>query len=288
MEEKKCTQFISDKHNLEKCRLKKLRESRLIFTTNKKQSIDLQTLTSNQNSNYKLIHSKKVNIKEKIYHDLYDNDKIMIKLMNKPEDILKKENGLYRGIAKYRDYRSGLRRDHSTNLENVIGAHGPQKASLHIRNSVSFDYQPGICKDYKETGYCGYGDACKFMHDRSDYKFGWQIEKEYQESIKKKIKENSNNSFFPQPVESKTDHFLKDGSLPLVCLICRRPWDENSNPVKTNCKHYFHETCALKNSKLNGRCFFCGEPTKGIYNSAVEIIRNARKYHEQNLILKIF
>lgn len=24
-----------------------------------------------------------------------------------------------------------------------------------------FDYQPDICKDYKETGRCGYGDSCK-------------------------------------------------------------------------------------------------------------------------------
>ena len=32
-----------------------------------------------------------------------------------------------------------------------------------------------ICKDYKETGYCSFGDSCKFIHDRSDYKSGWEI-----------------------------------------------------------------------------------------------------------------
>ena len=41
-----------------------------------------------------------------------------------------------------------------------------------------WDYAPDICKDYKETGFCGFGDSCKFMHDRSDYKFGWQLERE--------------------------------------------------------------------------------------------------------------
>jgi hypothetical protein len=43
------------------------------------------------------------------------------------------------------------------------------------------DYQPDICKDYKETGYCGFGDSCKFMHDRGDYKSGWQLEREWKE-----------------------------------------------------------------------------------------------------------
>ena len=36
-------------------------------------------------------------------------------------------------------------------------------------------------KDYKETGFCGFGDSCKFIHDRSDYKMGWQIEREMKE-----------------------------------------------------------------------------------------------------------
>ena len=53
---------------------------------------------------------------------------------------------------------------------------GPVRAALNIRASVRWDYAPDICKDYKETGYCGYGDSCKYMHDRSDYKYGWQID----------------------------------------------------------------------------------------------------------------
>ena len=26
------------------------------------------------------------------------------------------------------------------------------------------------------SGFCGFGDSCKFMHDRGDYKHGWQLE----------------------------------------------------------------------------------------------------------------
>ena len=34
---------------------------------------------------------------------------------------------------------------------------GPKQASSNIRVTCRFDYQPDICKDYKQTGYCGYG-----------------------------------------------------------------------------------------------------------------------------------
>lgn len=46
--------------------------------------------------------------------------------------------------------------------------------------------QPDICKDYKETGFCGYGDNCKFLHDRGDYKSGWQLEREWDEKASQK------------------------------------------------------------------------------------------------------
>lgn len=71
----------------------------------------------------------------------------------------------------------GFRREHTIGAEKGTGIHGPLRANVHARVSVRFDYQPDVCKDYKETGFCGYGDACKFVHDRSDYKSGWEIER---------------------------------------------------------------------------------------------------------------
>ncbi|RZC69392.1 hypothetical protein C5167_034153 [Papaver somniferum] len=41
-----------------------------------------------------------------------------------------------------------------------------------------------ICNDYKDTGFYGLGDSCKFMHDGEDYKSGWQMEREREEAEK--------------------------------------------------------------------------------------------------------
>ena len=38
----------------------------------------------------------------------------------------------------------------------------------------------------KDTGFCGYGDNCKFMHDRGDYKTGWQLEREWESDQRRK------------------------------------------------------------------------------------------------------
>jgi RING finger protein 113A len=86
-------------------------------------------------------------------------------------------DGTYKGMNDYIDYRQGFRREHTIGNEKGSGTHGPLRASSNVRMTVRFDYQPDICKDYKETGFCGYGDACKFIHDRSDYKSGWELER---------------------------------------------------------------------------------------------------------------
>lgn len=61
--------------------------------------------------------------------------------------------------------------------ECTVAVHGPQRVSQFVRTTIRVDYQPDICKDYKETGFCSYGDTCKFLHDRGDYKQGWEIER---------------------------------------------------------------------------------------------------------------
>ena len=95
----------------------------------------------------------------------------------------------YRGMNSYIDYRAGFRKEHSIASEKGGGSHGPMRASANVRLTFIMDYKPDICKDYKETGYCGYGDACKFLHDRGDYKQGWQLDKEWE--LKEKLKKET-------------------------------------------------------------------------------------------------
>lgn len=55
----------------------------------------------------------------------------------------------------------------ATTSGNKSWTKGPLKAPGNLRATVRWDYQPDLCKDFKETGYCGFGDSCKFLHDRS-------------------------------------------------------------------------------------------------------------------------
>ena len=50
-----------------------------------------------------------------------------------------------------------------------------------VRETVSLDMEGLICKDYKETGYCTFGDTCKFIHDRSDYMNSAQLDAAWEE-----------------------------------------------------------------------------------------------------------
>lgn len=175
---------------------------------------------------------------------------------------------LYKGVHGYTDYKAGFRREQTISSEKAGGAHGPLRASAHIRVSARFDYQPDICKDYKETGYCGYGDACKFMHDRGDYKSGWQLEKEWDEAEKARKRNLAlgGNDEDEEDVDQTEDE--EDDELPFACFICREPFVD---PVVTKCKHYFCEHCALKHHARNKKCFVCNKPTMGTFNVAQEI-----------------
>ncbi|KAK1301366.1 Zinc finger CCCH domain-containing protein 1 [Acorus calamus] len=180
---------------------------------------------------------------------------------------------VYKGMHGYTDYKAGFRREQTVAAEKAGGAHGPLRASAHIRTSARFDYQPDICKDYKETGYCGFGDACKFMHDRGDYKSGWQLEKEWEEKEKAKkrriaMKEMDGGDDDEDGIDGGDDDDDDEDELPFACFICR---EEFEDPVVTKCKHYFCEHCALKHHAKNKKCFVCNKPTLGIFNTAHEI-----------------
>jgi RING finger protein 113A len=188
------------------------------------------------------------------------------------------DSKLYKGINGYTDHKAGFRQEHTISREKAGGAHGPLRASAHIRMSVRFDYQPDICKDYKETGYCGYGDSCKFMHDRGDYKSGWQMEREWDEAEKRRKERIVQGVADDNEVAGEAnEEDEEDDELPFACFICRQPF---TDPVVTSCKHYFCEHCALKHHARNKHCFVCNKPTNGVFNTAQDIVRKMKELKE--------
>lgn len=175
-------------------------------------------------------------------------------------------DGLYHGMAKYKDYRAGFRREDTAKAANK---YGPKRAPDNVRRTVLVDYQPDICKDYKETGYCGYGDSCKFLHDRGDYKLGWQLDRDWEEKMKRERE--------LAEVSEDEDQEEEEEPLPFACLMCRTPWKDFGSslgdPVVTRCGHFFCEHCALKHNATSKKCFVCNQPTSGVFNTAFEVLK---------------
>ena len=175
------------------------------------------------------------------------------------------EDKVYRGMNSYAKYIE--KKDTAAGSAAKMST-GPQRAPANIRATVRWDYAPDICKDYKETGFCGFGDSCKFMHDRSDYKFGWQLEREMQEGVYGQDDED----------EHKYEISSDDEDLPFKCFLCK---DSFKNPVVTKCIHYFCERCALDHYRKSQRCFACGKQTNGVFNPAKELIAKLDKMKQK-------
>ena len=131
------------------------------------------------------------------------------------------------------------------------------------------------CKDWMECGSCGYGDSCKFLHDRLDYKQGWQLDKEWEEAEKKKEEREREALQRRERGETVVDPTLSSKpQLPFACYICRQPF---TAPVVTACGHYFDEKCALlRFAKINSRCAICGKETHGSFTTAQELLQPSK------------
>ncbi|WVQ72990.1 pre-mRNA-splicing factor CWC24 [Cryptococcus sp. DSM 104548] len=163
--------------------------------------------------------------------------------LNEDGDI---DDGIYRGASNYLPTINKTRETLDKKMKS-----GPIKATSHVRTITLMDYQPDVCKDYKETGFCGYGDSCKFMHDRGDYLAGWQLDKMAEQG------------------QAQVEEEDEDEEVPFACLICRKPF---TVPVVTRCGHYFCMGCATKRFQKSPKCYACGAATQGIFNTAEKII----------------
>ncbi|CAH2302878.1 RING finger 113A [Pelobates cultripes] len=174
----------------------------------------------------------------------------------------REDDKIYRGIHNYQKFI----KPKDTSLGNASSGmvrKGPIRAPEHLRATVRWDYQPDICKDYKETGFCGFGDSCKFLHDRSDYKHGWQLERELEEG-----RYGAND-------EENYEVSSGDEDLPFKCFICRESFKQ---PVVTKCKHYFCERCALQHYRKSQRCYVCNTQTNGVFNPAKDLAAKLEKH----------
>jgi RING finger protein 113A len=132
------------------------------------------------------------------------------------------------------------------------------------------DYNPERCKDWYETGRCNFGDSCVFIHDRSDYKSGWQLDQEFEEEQKRKQLRLMGHDVEDGEENYEIHSQEEGGEDAVVCRICESLF---TDPVGTQCGHYFCERCALQHYSSSAKCFTCEKPTNGIFNDAPQKIK---------------
>lgn len=165
------------------------------------------------------------------------------------------DDGLYHG---QKSYKTHIKK--SQEVPKSMRTGPVRSNNSTIRTVTVVDYQPDVCKDYKETGFCGFGDTCKFLHDRGTYLAGWQLDK---------LAANPQKQA-EDPSGSDSD----DDGLPFACLIGRHPF---TDPVVTRCGHYFCSSCAIKRFAKTPKCAACGAPTGGIFNRADKVMAKMKK-----------
>ncbi|KAM5350388.1 hypothetical protein ACJ41O_006893 [Fusarium nematophilum] len=158
---------------------------------------------------------------------------------------------------------------------------GPARAGSNVRITTTMDFKPDVCKDYKKNGWCSFGDTCIFLHDRSDVKQGWQLDREWESVSKKKgpggtVVASASREKAGQDKEDDDEAMLE--KLPLACPICEGPYRQ---PIVTRCGHYFCEPCALKRFRKDPTCKQCGAATNGVFNAAPRLERLISRKRER-------
>ncbi|KAI9894604.1 MAG: RNA-splicing factor [Vezdaea aestivalis] len=188
------------------------------------------------------------------------------------------KDGLYKGAAGYQSFVQ-------KNLDAPSRSVGPIKAPTNIRTITVTDFAPDVCKDYKQTGFCGFGDSCKFLHAREDYKQGWELDRDWEVGTKgKKLTgktvasaDRRTGGNAGEAEDEDEDESLLE-KIPFACVICKKPYN---NPIVTKCGHYFCEACALKRYRKTPNCVACGSGTGGVFNGAKNLKRLLEKKRER-------
>lgn len=149
-------------------------------------------------------------------------------------------------------------------LPNVVVQETPEQrrkkgqivAPSNVRFTCRFDYNPSLCKDYHDTGYCTFGDSCIYIHDRGDYKSGWEQEKEWEDQQKQRAQKLMRQQAGEESSDEEMKEALSKYEVPECCPICQDVLDK---PIMTKCDHFFCSKCAVENFRKSPKCFVCGK-----------------------------
>ena len=193
-----------------------------------------------------------------------------------PEPAPAASDGTYKGAAQYQSFIQ-------KNANAPSKQAGPVRAAANVRTITVTDFAPDVCKDYKQTGFCGFGDSCKFLHAREDYKQGWQLDREWETVTKGRkagggqVVAGRNRDAGAEGEEDEDEEALLEG-IPFACIVCKEGY---KNPIVTKCGHYFCEACALKRYKKTPTCAACRAGTGGVFNGARNLKRLLEKKRER-------
>lgn len=143
----------------------------------------------------------------------------------------------------------------------------PQRKKVTEAPSACIDYGQDICKDYYETGFCGFGDSCKFIHTRLEQKSTWELEREF---IKLQNEKLNSTSSVDVDVDVKKEMESKK-IVERKCSLCLRE-PPNIPFLLAPCNHLFCEDCYMMDmDEENISCPDCGFDLTGktmLYSAA--------------------
>ncbi|KAJ2903704.1 Pre-mRNA-splicing factor cwc-24 [Zalerion maritima] len=202
--------------------------------------------------------------KQSNWYDKDPHEKAAARARAKDDGVVTASDGTYKGLSSQTSF---IQKNPNAPNRKV----GPIKAPTNIRTVTVTDFAPDVCKDYKQTGFCGFGDNCKFLHAREDYKQGWQLDREWENVTKGKknvqgtVVGSADRSRVGGGEDGDDDDDAMLENIPFACIICKGDYRE---PIMTRCGHYFCEPCALKRYRKEPSCAACGASTNGVFNSA--------------------
>ena len=132
------------------------------------------------------------------------------------------------------------------------------------RVNTRVDYQPDLCKDFYETGYCGYGDNCKFIHDRSETKSSLVLEREWEQSRRREAERSAAEERKAQDEAEAAEQARAEAERRATyCPVCSEAYGTARKAMETKCGHWVCSRCAIGLKQ----CPVCAKPTSGVFKA---------------------